>query len=294
MFKRLILIALAALLNTGRAEAQEDSVTSEEIVRVKYFNENNQLQYLKIESLLKTGKKTEPIKGKSFDLYIDSITAENLLAHINTGKTGIAKAILPPGLKAIWDAEGTHTFLVTKKGEEAETIAELEIVKGKIVIDTASADGARSVTVQAFKWENDDWVPVPEVEMRVGVQRLGGILSAGDEPTYTTDSSGSVTVDFTRDSLPGDTKGNILLVAKVEDNDVLGNLLVEKNVTWGIPRHQENNFFAQRTLWSTRNRTPLWLLFIAYSIIATVWGTLVYLVFQFIKIRRLGKQASRL
>lgn len=290
MYKHLFLIALAALLNIGCAEAQEDSVTSEEIVQVKYFNENNQLQYLKIESLLKTGKKTEPVKNKLFDLYIDSIAAENLIAHINTGKTGVAKAILPPGLKSTWDAKGAHNFLVTNK-DAAEVVAELSIVKAKIIIDTASADGARTVTVQTLKWENADWVPVPEVEMIVGIQRLGGILSAGDDPTYTTDSSGMVTVEFTRDSLPGDVKGNMFLVAKVENNDVLGNLLVEKQVKWGIPQSSENNFFDQRTLWSTRLRTPIWLLLIAYSIIVGVWGTLIYLVFQLIKIRKLGKQA---
>lgn len=290
MYKHLFLIALVALLNTGWAHAQEDSVTSEEIVQVKYFNENNQLQYLRIESLLKTGKKTEPVKNKLFDLYLDSIAAENLIAHINTGKTGIAKAILPPGLKSTWDAKGAHNFLVTNK-DGTETLAELGIVKAKIVIDTASADSVRSVTVQAFKWENADWVPVPDVEMIVGIQRLGGILSAGDEATYATDSSGMVTVEFTRDSLPGDVKGNMFLVAKVENNDVLGNLLVEKQVNWGIPQSSENNFFDQRTLWSTRNRTPIWLLLIAYSIIVGVWGTLIYLVFQLIKIRKLGKQA---
>jgi len=290
MFKHTFLIAICAIICRTSALAQEDSVKSEEIVQVKYFNENGQFQYLKIESLLKTGKKTEPVLNKLFDLYIDSIAAENLVAHINTGKTGAAKAFLPPGLKSTWDAKGTHNFLVTTK-DGTESITELEITKAKLVIDTASADGARSITVQAFKWENNDWVPAPEVEMRVGVKRLGGILSGGDEPTYTTDSSGMVTVEFTRDSLPGDLKGNMFLVAKVEDNEVLGNMLVEKQVNWGIPQTTEKNFFDQRTLWSTRFRTPLWLLFIAYAIIAGVWGTLIYLVFQLFKIKRLGKQA---
>jgi hypothetical protein len=126
--------------------------------------------------------------------------------------------------------------------------------------------------------------------MKIGIQRLGGILSAGDEATYTTDSSGTVTVAVSKDSLPGDVKGNIILAASVEDNDVVGNLSIQEKVAWGVPAKYDNNFFNQRTLWSTRFNTPIWLLAIAYSIILSVWGTLVYLIFQLIKIKKLGKK----
>jgi hypothetical protein len=64
------------------------------------------------------------------------------------------------------------------------------------------------------------------------ISRQASILSAGDEETYTTDSTGTVSAEFKKDSLPGDKQGNIVLAAKVEDNDQYGNLLVEKTVRW--------------------------------------------------------------
>ena len=134
-----------------------------------------------------------------------------------------------------------------------------------------------------------DWVPAKDVEMKVGVARSGGILSAGDEETYTTDSTGTVNAEFKKDSLPGDQKGNIALVAKVEDNDQYGNLLVEKTVPWGVALKPEKNFFDQRTLWTAQFRTPLWLMFMAYSIVIGVWGTIIYLISQLFKIKKLGK-----
>ena len=88
-------------------------------------------------------------------------------------------------------------------------------------------------------------------------KKNGGILSAGDEATYTTDSTGEVTAEFKKDSLPGDEKGNIVLAAVVEDNDQYGNLQVEKTVSWGVPFNPDNSFFNQRALWSTRSRTPI-------------------------------------
>ncbi len=288
----ILLLPFFFMLLNSKTAAQEDSVKSEEVVKLKYYNENNSMQYLVTENYLKIGKKLEPLNNKPFQLYLDSVAAENFIAKLTTDKSGKAKSFLPTTLKTIWDASPVHKFIAVVPGKEDETVAELEITKAKIQIDTASADGVRSITVQVTKYENGEWLPANEVEMKVGIQRLGSILSAGDEPTYTTDSSGTVTVEVTRDSLPGDAKGNIILAAKVEDNDMLGNLLVEKNVGWGVPTTYDTNFFEQRTLWSTRFKTPLWLLFMAYSIVFTVWGTLIYLIFQLIKIKKLGKSAS--
>ena len=281
---------LFALL-TNRVAAQEDSVVAKELVKLKYFNDNNGVQFLILENSLKTGKKIEPLKDKVFQLYLDSNTTENLIATVTTDKNGKAKSFLPPSLKAAWEASPLHKFIAVATGKEEETAAELEILKSKIKIDTAIEEGTRRITVQVMKYENSEWVPANEVEMKVGIQRMGGILSAGDEETYTTDSSGTVNVELTKDSLPGDENGNMVLVAKVEDNDQYGNLLVQKTVPWGVALKTDNSFFDQRTLWTTRFRAPVWLLFMAYSITIGVWGTIIYLVLQIIRIKKIGTAA---
>ena len=165
----------------------------------------------------------------------------------------------------------------------------MPITKTKISIDTSSDGATRNIIVAISALINNEWVSAKDVEMKVGISRLGGILSAGDEETYTTDSTGTVTVELKKDSLPGDEKGNIVLAAKVEDNDQYGNLEIEKTVPWGIAVTPDKTFFDQRTLWSTRFRTPVWLLFMAYSIVIGVWGTLIYLVMQIIKVRKMGR-----
>ena len=143
-----------------------------------------------------------------------------------------------------------------------------------------------------MKLDNSDWVPANEVEMKVGIQRLGGVLPGGEEETYTTDSTGMVTVLLNKDSLPGDAKGNIQLVALVEDNDAIGNLSVVKTVPWGVIVTPNTDFFNKRSLWATRFKTPYWLLVLAYGIIISVWATIIYLVFQIVRIKRLGTTSS--
>ena len=135
-------------------------------------------------------------------------------------------------------------------------------------------------------------MPVKDIEMKLRIKRMLGNLSVGDAETYTADSTGTASAEFKRDSMPGDQKGNLTLVARVEDNDKYGNLVVEKTVPWGVAVKQNKNFFDQRTLWSTRFRTPLWLLFMAYSIVIGVWGTIIYLIWQIVKIKKWVMQDS--
>lgn len=285
----LLIFSLLMGFNT-MVYAQDKPVETKEVVNLHYFNNNNNVQYLLLESLLKTGKKSEPQSNKVFQLYLDINDPANLITKVLTDANGKAKAIIPEKLKTLWDGTSDHTFIVVAEGssKEDETSSEFTITKAKISIDTSNEDGVRSITATVMKLENNEWVPAAEVEMKLGIKRMNSILSAGDEATYTTDSTGTVTVEYNKENLPGDAQGNILLAARVEDNDEFGNLLIEKPVNWGVVVKEDKNFFNQRTLWTTRFHTPYWLLIMAYSIGLGVWGTILYLVFQLIKIKKLG------
>ncbi len=133
------------------------------------------------------------------------------------------------------------------------------------------------------------WVPVKGVELILGIRRLGSDLPINETPTFTTDSTGKALGAFKRDSIPGDAKGNIVLVAKIVDNDQYGNLLIEKTVPWGA-KFVPVNTFNKRSLFATRDKAPVWLMLVATSIIAAVWGILIMLVINLFKIKKLGKE----
>jgi hypothetical protein len=286
---RLLLLVNLLLIFRIDARSQEDSIVPEPVVKLHYYNINNSQQYVLLESMMKKGKLLTPQPKKKYELYLDSSVAENRVGSLITDAAGKAKAFLPPSLKTAWDSRSQHIFIV-KEGEE-DIITDFSITKAKISLDTSFADGVRTITVSVMKLSGTEWVPVPEVELKAGINRLGGILSAGDDPTYTTDSSGSVAIEFKKANIPGDEKGNIMLAARVEEHEELGNLLVEQITPWGSAQLTDHSFFEKRTLWSTRFRTPVWLLAIAYGVVLSVWGTLIYLILQLFKIRRIGKKA---
>jgi len=286
----LIPLFFVFLFSGSRVTAQEKTETVKKYVTLRYFNENNSLQYLLLTAVAKTDMGVMPQKGVDFSLYLDEQSAASLIGTAKTDMEGSAKYFIPPSLKSSWDSAAHHLFIaVANEGTDEEQSQETEITKAQISIDTLNEEGVRSITAEVKKLENGEWVAVPDVEMKIGVKRLGGVLSGGDEPSYTTDENGMVQVEFTKENLPGDENGNLILRARVEDNDEVGNLIIEKQVPWGVQKNITKNFFEQRTLWSTRFHTPYWLLIIAYSIVLSVWGTLIYLVFQLIKIKKLGK-----
>lgn len=292
-----LLLFVCVLVASHYSVAQGDSTKPELSVTIHHFVVNNSFQYLLVETKTKVRDKWQPLKKQVLQLYLDSNKPENLINKVMTDSEGKAKAVIPPGLKSMWDAYPTHKFIVVTEGtsKEEETTTESELTKAKILIDTSNNEGTRAVNVQVVKFENDNWVPVKDVDVKIGVKRLGGDLKIGDEETYTTDSSGQVSGEFKLDSLPGDKAGNVILVARVEDNDQVGSLSIDKLVSWGKACEPVGvRDFGHRSLWAARGKAPVWLVVMAFSIIAGVWAVISYLILRIFKISQLGKKETQL
>jgi hypothetical protein len=212
------------------------------------------------------------------------------LQSFHSTTTGEQRIYIPASFKAAWDAASSFTFIAVSAANKEfdETKGEAKVSKAKIEIDTSRTDETKNVTVSVKELQNGEWLPAKGVELKIAIKGSLGNLPIGDEETYTTDSTGSVTAEFKRDSLLGDVKGNFILLARTEDNESYGNLFAEKKVNWGVAPIM-NDSFNQRSLWATRSKTPIWLLGLAGAIIAGVWGTIIYLILQMIRIRKMGR-----
>lgn len=293
-YRHLKFIILSVLLGTfvGTIHAQDSAVTSPTLLSINYFLPANHVPHLEVTTKKKVGRKFEPVQNISLKIYFNEAEEKNLLGNVTTDAIGKARIGLPPSFKSAWDSLNEFKFLAqsdSSAGHEPLS-ADITIKKAILTVDTTSVDGARTVIGELKEKIGTAWVPVKDIDMNLSIKRMLGNLSVGDEATYTSDSTGVSSAEFKKDSIPGDEKGNITLVAKVDDNDTYGTLVTEKTVNWGTAIKPPKNFFAQRTLWSTRFRTPVWLLFVAYAIVIGVWGTIIYLVFQLIKIKKLGTQ----
>jgi hypothetical protein len=284
------LLILLSFHTQLRSQDDAEEVVVKPFITLKYYNIQNQSQYLILQCQLKTGKKLEPIKNLGANIFLDDETdPKNLIGKLVTDANGKAKTIIPASFRDQWKKSTQHKFIAVTdsiKGIGSKE-AESEITIARLSLDTINEADTRTVKVKFEESKDGKWMPVKDVEIKLGVKRLGSILAVGEGETVTTDSSGTASAEFTRVGLPGDKNGLLTLVAKVEDNDAYGNLQTEKTVQWGQALKYEN-IFDKRSLWATGTKVPIWLLLVAGLIIFSVWGTLIYLIMRFIKTRKLG------
>ena len=291
---KLFIILLFLLGSTMSKTYAQDSAVAITVLGVRYFLPENKVPYIEVSTKKKRERKFEPVKGIPVNVYFSEATEKNLLGKIVTGITGEGRVALPPSFRSTWDSLNEFKFLaVSDSSAGVESLSgDVTIKKAILVIDTISSDGVRSVTAKLKEKKGNEWVVVKDIEMKLGIKRSLGNLTVGEAETYTSDSSGLASAEFKKDSMPGDEKGNIILVARVEDNDNYGNLVVEKAVPWGKPVQTEAHFW-HRTLWSTGDRAPVWLLFIALSLVVGIWGTIIYVIRKLIQIKKMGREFDR-
>ncbi len=159
--------------------------------------------------------------------------------------------------------------------------------KAAIKISCLKGDSLNQVKATVTKLDSAGTViPAKDVEVHVYVKKSFGLLPIeGDN--LTTDENGEATVDFPAD-LPGDASGNVTVIAKVEDNDELGNLETAKSVKWGIPVSNVQTLDI-RTLSASGRYAPWPLVIIVTGLVGIVWGVIIYIFYQLIVIKKSGE-----
>jgi len=265
----------------------QDSTKKELLLSVAYHMQANKVPQLRVNAKTKVEKRFFPVKNINVSVYLGNDSTKGLLGNVTTDDNGEARLAIPASFKSVWKGSASHSFegISAATKEFDETKAMITIRKARLLIDTVEGAETRSLAISVFRLMDNEWLPAKDVEVKIGINRLGGILPVGEEESYTSDSTGKAIAEFKRDSLPGDAKGNLIIVARVEDNEELGSLNAESSVPWGA-RVIDINHFNERSLWATRDKAPIWLLFIAGSIMIGVWSVLLYLFFQIYRLKR--------
>jgi len=251
--------------------------------------ENGQLPMLKTSTKTKAGKRFEPVHDVEINLFFNEETSKGFLGRIKSSDKGTAFLTIPDDFTYELDTSAVLKFIATVTNNEKfeDVSSEIEITKAQIELTLNEEDSIRTMKAKVLVFEEGGWKPAPETEIKFVVKRLLSDLNAGEEELYTTDEFGEASSEFTL-HIPGDAEGNIFIAAKIDDNDVYGSISSSKEVKWGTPL-QKDNSFAKRTLFATRDKTPLWLLIFPNLIIITVWSFIFYLIYQIILLRRIGK-----
>ncbi len=174
-----LVISLVLLLGISIDTIQaQDSVVSKTQLSISYFLPANKAPYLEVNTKKKVGRKFEPVKNISVAIYFNEAEPNNLLGKVITDSIGKGRIGLPPSFKNNWDSLNEFKFLAQSEppsGQEALS-ADITIKKAILTVDTTSTDGTRMVTAELKEKNGNDWVPVKDIDMKLGVKRMDGNL----------------------------------------------------------------------------------------------------------------------
>lgn len=126
--------------------------------------------------------------------------------------------------------------------------------------------------------------PVKDVEVKLYVKRLFSLLPIGS--AVATDESGVASFEFPND-IPADLNGKLTVYAKIEDDENFGSVETQGEVDWGTPRQEVS--VMERSLAGSRGNAPIYFIVVSNLIIIGIWGTLLYVVLQLFKIRKISR-----
>jgi hypothetical protein len=250
------------------------------------------------ESAVKATVKTkvdnvyENVSGVDVHFYLTDGEAPRKLGTVTTDQKGEAVLELEKTLMTPDDSVTVHSFLAAIEDDEnfRDADNDLEVMESKFTMDLREeGDSLRFIRVSFSAPDSaGNYVPVEYTSVRFFVKRLFGQLPVGDEYQMT-DEEGNLEVEFPGD-IPGDKAGMVTIIGLIE-SDEYGTLQAVKTADWGMPV-MTDEIMIKNKLWSARANAPAYLLVLVNAVILGIWGTIVYIIVQLVKIQKLGKSPT--
>jgi hypothetical protein len=131
--------------------------------------------------------------------------------------------------------------------------------------------------------------PVTGTEVKLFAKRYFGTLLI--DAAKTTDSIGKAVFNFPTD-LPGDSSGFVSMFAKLSDEASYGEVIKDTSLNVGVPTWKPP-LNENRAMWNVVQKAPLWILLTYSIVVLTVWGLILYVIYQLYLIFNMGKLKNR-
>ncbi len=236
--------------------------------------------YLNIKASARINKQTIQVSGIKLDVYYETQEEEIILGEIMTNSNGEGKFIIENFNELVADSTGTYNLGISFAGNEEFKKASkgVSFKNASIKTSISTKDSINYISAHLIDTKKDS--PVVGESLGVQVKRLFRPLRIGDEFNIT-DEEGSIEV-VVEHGIPG-IDGMLTLEVVLSESDDYGTIIAPIDAPVGVAFVDESTF-DQRTMWSPRNKTPLFLLIFPNLLIFAIWGFIVYLVYNLFRI----------
>ena len=249
-------------------------------IAVEYVKIMNAEVFFNIKVGARVNKKSVRISNIELTVSNEFEDEELELGKVITNMDGESRFVLK-SLDAIRpDSTNSYTVVVSFKGNDLykQASKSISFKDANIQANLVTKDSVNYMV--ATLQDVGTHSPIPDQNLQIQVQRLFRPLELGDLFNKT-DEDGSIQVPI-EDNIPG-VDGNLTLEVVLLEHDEYGTIKAIVNAPIGVPFKDESTF-DQRTMWSPRNKTPLFLLIFPNLITLGIWGFIVYLILNLFKI----------
>ena len=267
-------------LNTLYAQqAKKNSVR----LKADYFKIMDSISYFKIKAFARIDGETVDVSNIDLTVYNVQGDEEIELGTATTKMNGECNFVLKDFNTIQPDSTtGYYNFNVEFKGNDEYKKASKDVsFKDATILANLVTKDSLNYVGATLKETSTDSVLSDKI-LNVQVQRLFRPLRVGKE-FNTTDENGTILVQVPND-LPG-VNGNLTFEVVLADSDDYGTVKALVHAPIGVPVVDESTF-DQRTMWSPRNKTPLFLLIFPNLLTLGIWGIIIYLIINLFKISK--------
>ena len=227
------------------------------------------------------------VKGSSIKLPLLKVTflqvtdsAEKEIGFVITDHLGSAVFNCKPN-SLTTSKDGKLHFKAVFAGNKSMDAADAEVIikTARLEMIPEKGDSLITIKVKLMDVGTGTEIPVKEVAVGIFVKRLFLPLKVGEGST---DENGEATIEIAN-NLPGDPKGNITLLARLDESELYGNLETGVTSAFGIPVSDKFKE-APRALWSAH--PPLWMVITFAVLMIVVWGHYVVIVYELFRLRK--------
>jgi hypothetical protein len=237
---------------------------------------------------VKKDKQFLPIENAEIHFFA-GFNSEITLGSAKSDNKGRAKFEIKPDVNvAINDTGAFKIAAEYKAGPNSEGAREeLVIVDMSLEMTLEEVDSVRTVTIKATRFgKNKEVVPLGNMEINILVKRLYNDLIVGK--AFLDAESGQGSVEFP--IIPGDSVGNVTVIARIEGNEIFGTVEKKEVKKWGTPVEYRYNRIGP-ALWS--EHAPTWMTITLYIFLAGVWYHLILVFRRMFKVKKLGKEMNK-
>lgn len=249
-------------------------------IKADYVKVLGEESYLDISVSARVDKKNVGVGN--VDLIITNVIDDEILelGILKTDMAGNGRFVIKDFNSIKADTSQAYTIRVAFEGnsEFRKATRNVNFRDAEIITELTVLDSINHIKATLIDKGSNS--PIANTPVLVQVKRIFRALPIGEE-YLKSDENGTILVPIPND-LPG-VNGVLNIEVLLEDSDDYATVISRQEVPAGITVVDESDF-DDRTMWSTRSKTPLFLLIFPNLIILGMWGYILYLVFNLFKI----------